>query len=152
MDCHCSVSQSCLTLYNPMDCSTSGLPVLHHVPELLKFTFIESVTPSNHLILCCPPLLLPSIFPNIRVFPNESAVHSRWSKHWSFSFSISLSNEYSELISFRIDWFDILVVQGILKNLLEHHNSKASILQCSTFIMAQLLFVYEGSDKESGSW
>ena len=79
MDCHCSVSQSCLTLYNPMDCSTSGLPVLHHVPELLKFTFIESVTPSNHLILWCPLLLLPSIFPSIRVFTNESALRIRWS-------------------------------------------------------------------------
>ena len=79
MDCHCSVSQSCLTLYNPMDCSTSGLPVLHHVPELLKFTFIESVTPSNHLILWCPLLLLPPIFPSIRVFTNESALRIRWS-------------------------------------------------------------------------
>ena len=100
MDCHCSVSQSCLTLYNPMDCSTSGLPVLHHVPELLKFTFIESVTPSNHLILWCPLLLLPSIFPSIRVFTNESALRIRWSKYWSFSFSISLPINIQ-------DWFPL---------------------------------------------
>ena len=94
----------------------------------LKFMSFESVMPSNHLILCCPLLLL-SIFPSIRVFSNESALHIRWSKNWSFS--ISLSNEYSGLISFRIDWFDLFAVQGTLKSLLQHHSSKASILQCS---------------------
>ena len=142
MDCHCSVSQSCLTLYNPMDCSTSGLPVLHHVPELLKFTFIESVTPSNHLILWCPLLLLPSIFPSIRVFSNESVFHIRWPKYWSFSFSISPTNEYSGLISSRIDWFDLLAVQGIHKNFLQHHSLKPSILQHSAFFMVQLSHPY----------
>ena len=100
---------------------------------------IESVMPSNHLILCCPLLLLPSIVPRIRVFSNESALHIRWPKYWSFSFSISPSNEYSGLSSFRIDWFDLLAGQGTLKSLLQHHSSKASILQCSAFLMVQLL-------------
>ena len=100
---------------------------------------IELVTPSNHLILCNPRLLLPSIFPSISVFSNESALHIRWPKYWSFSFSsISPSNEYSGLISFRIDWFDLLAVQGTLKSLLQHHSSKASILQCSAFFRVQL--------------
>ena len=99
-----SVAQSCVTLWDPMDCSTPGFPVLHQLPELAQ-------TPSNHLILCCP-LLLPSIFPSIRVFSNELFLHIRWPKYWSFSFSISLSNEYSGLISFRIDWFDLLAVWG----------------------------------------
>ena len=98
--------------------------------------------PSNHLILCCPLLLLPSIFPSIRVFSNESALHIRWPKDWSFSFSISPSNEYSGLISFRIAWFDPLAVQGTLKSLLQHHSSKASILQCSSFSMVQLSHLY----------
>ena len=98
--------------------------------NLLKFMFIESVILSNHLILCCP-LLLPSIFPSIRVFSNELALHIRWPKYWSFSFSISPSSEYSGLISFRIYWFDLLAVQGILKSLLQHHSLKASILWCS---------------------
>ena len=93
----------------------------------------ETVMPYNHLILCCPLLLLPSIFPNIRVFSNESVLHIRWPKYWSFSFSISPSNEYSGLISFRMDWLDILAVQGTLKSLLQHHSSKASILRCSAF-------------------
>ena len=93
--------------------------------------------PSNHLILCCPLLLLPSIFPNIRVFSNGSVLHIRWPKYWSFSFSISPSNEYSGFISFRTDWFDLLTVQGNLKSLLQHHSSKASILQHSAFIMVQ---------------
>ncbi|KAB0337889.1 hypothetical protein FD755_025427 [Muntiacus reevesi] len=92
---------------------------------------IDSVMPSNHFILCCPFLLLPSIFPSIRVFSNESALRIRWPKYWSFSFSISPSNEYSGLISFRMDWLDLLAVQGALKSLLQHHSSKASILQCS---------------------
>ena len=108
--------------------------------SLLKLMSIESVMPSNHLILCHPLLLLPSIFPSIRVFFNKSALHIRWPKYWSFSFSISPSNEYSGLISFRIDCFDLLAVQGPLKSLLQHHNSKASILQCSAFVMVQLLY------------
>ena len=99
--------------------------------SLLKFMSIESVTPSNHLILCHPLLLPPSIFPSIRVFSNESVLPIRWPKYWSFSFNISPSNEYSELISFKIDWFDLFAVQGALKSLLQHHSSKASILQCS---------------------
>ena len=104
--------------------------------SLLKFTSIESVLPSNHLILCCHLLLLPSVFPSIRVFSNESVLCIRWLKYWSFS--ISPSNEYSGLISFRIDWFDLLTVQGTLKTLLQHHSSKASILWCSMFFMVQL--------------
>ena len=103
---------------------------------------IDSVMPFNHLILCCPLLLLPSIFPSIRVFSNKSVLHIRWPKYWSFSFSISSSNEYSGLISFRIDWFDLLAVQGTLKSLLQHHNSKASILWCSAFFMIQLSHPY----------
>ena len=103
--------------------------------SLIKLMSIELAMPSNHLILCCPLLLLPSIFPSIRVFSNESALHIMWPKYWSFSFSISLSNEYSGLISFRIDWFDLLAVPGTLKSLLQHHSSKASILWCSAFLM-----------------
>ena len=106
--------------------------------SLLKPMCIELVMPSNHLILCCPLLLLPSIFPRIRVFSYESVLHIRWPKYSSFSFSISPSNEYSRLISFRIDWFDLLAVQGTLKSLLQNHNSKASILQCSVFFIVQL--------------
>ena len=98
--------------------------------------------PSNHLILCCPLLLLPSVLPSIRVFSNESALRIRWPKNWSFSFSISPSNEYSELISFRMDWFDLLAVQGTLKSLLQHHSSKASILRCSAFFIVQLSHPY----------
>ena len=101
--------------------------------NLLKLIFIESVMPSNRLILCRPLLLLPSIFANIRVFSNESALRIRWPKYWSFSFSISPSKEHPELISFRMDWLDLLAVQGTLKSLLQHHSSKASILQCSAF-------------------
>ena len=117
-----------------MDCSTPGLPVHHHSWSLLKLMSIESVMPSNHLILC-PPLLLPSIFPSFRVFSNESVLHIRWPKYWSFSFSISPSNEYSGLISFRMDWLDLLAIQGTLKSILQHHSSKASILQCSAFFI-----------------
>ena len=106
--------------------------------SLLEFMSIESVMPSNHLIYCRPLLLLPSIFPNIRVFANESVLHIRCPKYSRFSFSISSSNEYSELISFRIDWLDLLAVQGTLKSLLQYHSSKASILQCSGFFMVQL--------------
>ena len=106
------------------------------------FHLIESVMPSNHLILCRPLRLLPSVFPSIRVFSNESALHIRWPKYWSFNFSISPSNEYSGLISFRMDWLDHLAVQGTLKSLLQHHSSKASILRCSAFFLVQLSHLY----------
>ena len=101
--------------------------------SLLKLMSIESVMPSNHLILCCPLLLPPSIFPSIRVFSNESVLHIRWPKYWSFSFNISPSNEYSGLISFRMYWLDLLAVQGTLNSLLQHHSSKASVLRCSAY-------------------
>ena len=110
--------------------------------SLLKFMSIESVMLSNHLILCCSLLLLPSISPSTRVFSNESGLCIRWPKHWRFSFSISPSNEYSGLISFPIDWFDLLAIQGTLKSLLQHHSSKASVLQCSAFFMVQLSHPY----------
>ena len=108
---------------------------------------IESVMPSNHLILCHPLLLLPSIFLSIRVFSSESDLHIKWSKYWSFSFSIFSSNKYSGLISFRIDWSDLLAVQGTLKSLLQHHSSKASILQCSAFLVVQLSHPYMTTGK-----
>ena len=108
---------------------------------------IESVMPSNHLILCRPLLLLPSIFPSIRVFSNESTLRIRWPEYWSFSFSIKPSNEYSGLISFRMDWLDLLAVQGILKSLLQYHSSKASILQCSVFFIIQLSHPYMTTGK-----
>ena len=115
--------------------------------HLLKLMSIKSVMPSNHLILCRPLLLLPSIFPRITVFSNESVLCIRWPKYWSFSFSISLSNEYSGLISFRIDWLDLLSVQGTLKSLLQHHSSKASILLHSAFFIVQLSHPYMTSGK-----
>ena len=120
-----SVTQSCPILCDPMNRSTPGLPVHHNSQSSLKLTSIESVMPSSHLILCRPLLLLPSIFPSIRVFSNESALRIRWPKYWSFSFSISPSNEHSGLIAFRMDWLDLLAVQGTLKSLLQHHSSKA---------------------------
>jgi len=110
--------------------------------SLLKLMSIESVMPSNHLILCCPLLLPPSIFPRIRVFSNESVLRIRWPKYWSFNFNISPSNEYSGLISFRMDWLDLLAVQRTLKSLLQHHSSKASILQHSAFFIVQLSHSY----------
>ena len=110
--------------------------------SLLKLTSTELVMPSNHLILCCPILLPPSISPSIRVFSNESVLRIRWPKYWSFNFSISPSNEYSGLISFRMDWLDLLAVQGILKSLLQYHSSKASILQHSAFFIVQLSHPY----------
>ena len=125
-----SVAQSCPTVWDSTDCNTPGFPVHHQLPEL-KLMSIELVMPSNHLILCLPLLLLSSVFPSFRVFSNESVLHIRWPKYWSFSFSISPSNEYSGLISFRMDWFDLFAVQRTLKSLLQHHSSKASILQCS---------------------
>ena len=112
----------------PHEPQHARLPCPYHQLLLPKLMSIESVMPSSHLILCCPLLLLPSIFPSIRIFSNESALHIRWPKYWSFSFSISPSNEYSGLISFRMDWFDLVAVQGTLKSLLQHHSSKASFL------------------------
>ena len=141
MGCCCSVVQSCPTLCNPMDCSTPGFPVLHHLPEMLKLMSIESVKPSNHLLFCRPILLLPSAFPSIRVFFNELALGIRWPKYWSFSFSNSPSSEYSGLISFRIDWFDLLPVQGTVKSLHQHHSSKALILWCSAFFMVSNMHI-----------
>ena len=128
-----------------MDCSTSGLPVYHQ--SLLKFMSIESVMPSNHLILCRPLLLLPSVFPNIRVFSKESSLCIRWPKYWSFSFSISPSDEYSGLISFRMDWLDLLAVQGTLQNLLQYHCSKTSILWLSAFFIVHLSHPYVTTGK-----
>ena len=123
-----SVAQSCLTLCDPMNRSMPGLPVHHQLPESTQTLSIKSMMPSSHLIICRPLLLLPSIFPSIRVFSNESALHIRWLKYWSFSFNISPSNEHPGLISFRMDWLDFLAVQGTLKSLLQHHSSKAPIL------------------------
>ena len=117
-------------------------PIHHQLPELLKLKSIESVIPSNHLILCSPLLVLHSIFPSIRVFLSESVLRVRWPKYWSSSFSISPSNEYSGLISFRMDCLDLLADQGTLKNLLQNHNSRASILQCSAFFIIQLSYPY----------
>ena len=125
-----------------MDYSTPGLPIHHHSQSLLKLMSIESVMPSNHLILCHPLLLPPSIFPSIRVFSNESVLCIRWPKYWSFSFIISPSNEFSGLISFRMDWLDLLAVQGTLKSFLQHHNSKASVLRCLAFFTVQLSHPY----------
>ena len=131
-----SVAQSCPTLqpHGPQH----ARPPYHQYQSLLKLMSIESVMPSNHLILCHPLLLLPSIFRSIRVFSNESALHIRWPKYWSFSFYISPSKEHPGLISFRMDCLDVLAVQGALKNLLQHHSSKASILRCSAFFTVQL--------------
>ena len=133
------VAQSCLTLYTPWTAACQASVSFTISRSLLKLISIEFVMPSNHLILCHPLLLLPSIFPSIRGFSSESALHIRWPNYWSFSFSISPSNEYSGLISFRIDWFDLLAVQGTLKSLLQHYSSKTSILWCSAFFMVQRL-------------
>ena len=128
-----------------MDCNTSGLPVHHQLPEFTQTRC--PLRPTNHLILCHPLLLLPSIFPSIRAFSNESVLHIRWPKYWSFDFNISPSNEYSGLIYFRNDWLDLLVVQGTLKNLLQHHSSKASILRHSAFFIVQLSHPYMTTGK-----
>ena len=132
-----------------MDCSTPDLPVHHQLPNLLKLMSIQSVIPSNHLILCRPLLFLSSIFPSIRLFSNESVLPIRWSKYWSFSFNINPSNEYSGLISFysglisfRMELLDLIAVQGTLKSLLQHHSSKASILWCSGLFLVQLSHPY----------
>ena len=139
-------SLSCVRLCNPMDARQASMSFAIS-QSLLKLMSIEQVKPSNHFILYGPLPLLPSIFPSIRVFSNESARHIRWSKYWSFSFSNSPSNEYSGLISFRIDWFDLLAVQGTLKSLLQHHSSKVSILQHSAFFMVQLSYPYMTTGK-----
>ena len=131
-----SIAQLCLTLCDCMDHSTPGLPVHYQIPRSLpKLVSIESVMPSNHLILCRSFLLPPSVFPSLMVFSNESALCIKWPKYWSFSFNISPSNEHSGLISFRVDYLDLLSVQGTLKSLPQHHSSKASIIQCSAFFM-----------------
>ena len=140
-------SLSLVWLFPPMNCSTLGLPVHHQLPESTKLMSVESVMPSNHLILCRPLLLLPPIPPSIRVFSNESALPIRWPKYWSFSFSISPSSEHPGLISFRMDWLDLLAVQGTLKSLLQHRSSKASILQCSTFFAVQFSHPYMTTGK-----
>ena len=135
-----SVTQLCLTLCDTMNCSTPDFLSITNCQSLLKLRSIKLVMPSNHLILCHPLLLLPSIFP--RVFANESVLCIRWPKYWSFSFSISPSNEQSGLISFRIDWFDLLAVQGTLKSLSLHQSSKASVLWSSAFFIVQLSHPY----------
>ena len=142
-----SVAQSCLTLGNPMNRRTPGLPVHHQLPEFTRLTSIESVMPSSHLILCRPLLLLPPIPPSIRVFSNESTLRMRWPKYWTFSFSIIPSKEIPGLISFRIDWLDLLTVQGTLKSLLQHHSSKASILRLSAFFIVQFSHPYMTTGK-----
>ena len=130
-----SVAQSCLTLCDPMNRSTPGLPVHHHLPEFTQTHVHQVSEPSSHLILCRPLLLLPPVPASIRVFSNESTLHLRWPKYWSFSFSISSSNEHPGLIFFRMDWLDLLAVQGTLKSLLQHHSSKASTLRCSALFI-----------------
>ena len=141
-----SVTQSCPNLCDPMDCSTPGFPVHHQLPEHAQthvHRVSDAIQPSHPLC----PLLLPSIFPSIRVFSKDSVLPIRWPKYWSFSFSISPSNEYSGLISFRIDWLDLLAVQGTLKSLLQHHNSKAPILWSPAFLMVQLSHPYMTTGK-----
>ena len=138
-----SVTQSCPTLCDPMDYSTPIFPVYHRLLELAQshvHRVSDAIQPSHPLL--CPLLLLPSIFPSIRVFSNESVLCIRWPKYWNFSFSISPSKDYSGLISFRMDWLDLLVVQGTLKSLLQHLTSKASVLQCSAFFVVQLSYPY----------
>jgi len=130
-----------------MDCSTPGFPVITNSRSLLKLMSIKSVIPSNHLILCRHLVMLPSIFPSVRVFSNELVLRIRWPKYWSFSFSISPSSEYSGLVSFRIGWVDLLAVQETLKSLLQHHSSKASILWCAVFFMVSLSHPYMTTGK-----
>ena len=137
-----SVAQSVCLFATPWNAARPAFLSITRSRSLLKLSSIELVMPCNHLILCHPLLLLPSVFPSIRVFPNKPLLRIRWPKYWSFSFSISPSNEYSGLISFRIDWFDLLAVQGTLKSLLQHHSSKASILWCSAFFLVQLSHPY----------
>ena len=141
-----SVPQLCLTLCDPVNHSMPGLPVHHQLPEFTQTHPIESVMPSSHLIFCRPLLLLPPTPPSIRVFSNESTLPMRWPKYWSFSFSISPSNEHPGLISFRMDWLDLFAVQGTLKSL-QHHSSKASIFQCSALFTVQLSHPYMTTGK-----
>ena len=142
-----SVTQSWLTLCNPWTAACQASVFITNSWSLLKLMSTELVMPSNHFILCHPLLLPPSIFPSIRVFSNESVFHIRWPKYWSFSFNISPSNEYSGFISFRMDWLDLLSVQGTLKSLLQHHSSKALILRHSTFFVVQLSHPYMTTGK-----
>ena len=137
-----SVTQSCPTLCNPVNRSMPGLPVHHQLSEFTQTHVHRAADAIHHLILCCPLLLQPSIFPSIRICSNESALCIRWPKYWNFSFNISPSNEYSGLISFRMDWLDLLAVQGTLESLLQHHSSKASIFWCSAFFIVQLSYPY----------
>ena len=132
---------------NPWTAECQASLSITNSQSLLKLMSVKLVTSSNHLILCRPLLLLPSIFPSIRVFSNESVLRIRWLKYWSFSFSISPSNEHSGLISFRMDWLDLFAVQGTLKGLLQHHSSKASVLQCSAFFIVQLSHPYMATGK-----
>ena len=142
-----SVTQSCLTLWPPWTAACQAFLSINNSWSLLKLMSIELVMPSNHLILCCPLLLLPSVFPSIRVFSNEPVLCIRWPKYWSFSFSISPSNDYSGLFSFRMDWFDLLAVQGTLKSLLQHHSSKATILWYPPFFTVQPSHTYMTNGK-----
>ena len=136
-------SLSCIRLFaTPWTAARQATLSITNSWSLPKLMSIELMMPSNYLILCHPLLLQPSIFPSIRVFSNESTVHMRWPKYWSFSLNTSTSNEYPELISFRMDWLDLLAVQGTLKSLLQHHSSKASILWCSAFFIVQLSYLY----------
>ena len=139
-------TQSCPNICDSMDCSMPSFPVLHQTQSLLTLMSIKSMMASNHLIFCHPLLLLPPVFPSIRVFSNELALHIRWPKYWSFSFSISPSSEYSGLISFRIDWLDLLAVKWTLKSPLQHYNSKASNLWSSAFFMVQLTSIHDYTD------
>ena len=148
---HCSVqfssvTQPCPTLCDSMNWGMPGF-LVHYHGHGLKFMSIDSVIPSNHLIFYPPLLLPPSIFPSIRVFPNESVLHIRWPKYWSFSFNISPSNEHPGLISFRMHWVDLLAVQGTLRSLLQYHSSKASVLRCSAFFIVQRLYPYLATGK-----
>ena len=145
--CCCLVAQSCPTLCEPMDRSTPGSSVLTVPQSLLRLISTELMMPFNSLLVCHPLLLLPSIFPSIRVFSNELVLRIRWPKYWSFSFNISPSNEHSGLTSFRIDWFDLLEVQETLKSLLQHHSSKASVLWHLAFFMVQLSHPYISTGK-----
>ena len=148
--CCYSVPESCPTLPDPMGYSLPGFPVRHYLSEFAQLMSAELVMLSNHLILCHPLLFLSSVFLSITVFSNELALRIRWPKYWSFSLSISPYKEYSRLISFEIDWFDLLSVQETLKSLLQHHNSKASILQHSVFFMVQLSHPYMITGKTIG--
>ena len=142
-----SVTQSCPTLCDAMNHSSQSSLSITNSRSSLRLMSIDSVMPSRHLILCRPLLLLPPIPPSIRIFSNESTLHMRWPKYWSFSFSIIPSKEIPGLISFRMDWLDLLAVQGILKSLLQHHSSKASILWCSAFFTVQLSHPYMTTGK-----